>query len=123
MSKSGTVTPSPIGNPKCYIALLTQTGTNAPVATVLQNTLGGNPVWSYTSTGDYAITLAGAWTANKTWAVCATSFDTSNGLPVSGHCNVNNGDQDSFPLQLYNAEGTAVDDCLLLTAIQILVYP
>ena len=32
---------------KVYTALLTQTGTNAPVATVLENTLGGTPVWSY----------------------------------------------------------------------------
>jgi hypothetical protein len=31
---------------KVYRALLTQTGTNAPVATVLENTLGGEIVWT-----------------------------------------------------------------------------
>ncbi len=52
--------------PKVYVALLTQTGTNAPVATVLKNTLGGVPVWSYVSAGVYRLTLASAFTANKT---------------------------------------------------------
>ena len=52
--------------PKVYIALLTQTGTDAPVATVLKNTLGGVPVWSYSNVGVYTGTLASAFTANKT---------------------------------------------------------
>ena len=30
-----------------YTALLTQSGTDAPVATVLENTLGGTVTWSY----------------------------------------------------------------------------
>jgi hypothetical protein len=40
---------------KVYTALLTQSGTNAPVATVLENTLGGDIVWSYDSIGTYSI--------------------------------------------------------------------
>jgi len=44
---------------KVYKALLTQTGTNAPVATVLENTLSGTPVWSYSAVGKYIMTLAG----------------------------------------------------------------
>ena len=52
--------------PKVYIALLTQTGTNAPVATILENTLGGGHVWSYESSGGYYLTLSNAFTANKT---------------------------------------------------------
>ena len=51
---------------KVYTALLTQTGTNAPVATVLENTLGGEVVWSYVSIGNYLATLSGAFTENKT---------------------------------------------------------
>lgn len=39
--------------PKVYVALLTQSGTNAPVATVLKNTLGSEVVWSYTFAGTY----------------------------------------------------------------------
>jgi hypothetical protein len=44
-----------IGRPyKVYTALLTQTGTNAPVATVLENTLGEEVVWTYEGDGGYA---------------------------------------------------------------------
>lgn len=51
---------------KIYTALLTQSGTTAPVATVLENTLGGTIVWSRTSAGLYEGTLTGAFTSNKT---------------------------------------------------------
>lgn len=51
---------------KVYTALLTQTGTDAPIATVLENTLGGEVVWSYSSVGTYIATLASAFTVNKT---------------------------------------------------------
>ena len=46
---------------KVYIAELSQTGTNAPVANVIENTLGGDIVWSYAYTGAYNGTLAGAF--------------------------------------------------------------
>ena len=49
-----------------YTALLTQTGTNAPVATVLENTVG-NIVWSYDSTGEYLGTLTGVFISDKTY--------------------------------------------------------
>jgi len=49
-----------------YVALLTQTGTSAPVATVLRNDLDGTVVWSYVSPGVYRATLAGAFLADKT---------------------------------------------------------
>jgi len=51
---------------KVYTALMTQTGTDAPTATVLENTLGGTVVWAYVSQGSYTATLTGAFTLNKT---------------------------------------------------------
>lgn len=51
---------------KVYVALLTQSGTNAPVATVLENTLVGTPIWTRTGAGIYVATLVGAFIANKT---------------------------------------------------------
>jgi hypothetical protein len=51
------------GGAKIYVAYLTQTGTNAPVATVIKNTLGGTVVWARSSTGSYTGTLAGAFVA------------------------------------------------------------
>jgi len=41
-----------------YTAALTQTGNNAPVASVLQNTTGGVFTWSYVSTGKYRVTVS-----------------------------------------------------------------
>ena len=50
-----------------YTALLTQTGTNAPVATVLQNTTGGTLTWTRQSAGNYTVTaLSALFTADKT---------------------------------------------------------
>jgi len=51
---------------KVYTALLTQTGTSAPTAIVLENTLGGTVVWGRNVTGVYYATLIGAFTINKT---------------------------------------------------------
>jgi hypothetical protein len=65
-----------------YTALLTQTGTDAPVATVLENTLGGTVVWSYGGAGSFVATLSGVFTSNKTWTT--PSFIThSNGSPFT----------------------------------------
>jgi hypothetical protein len=47
---------------KVYTALLTQSGTNAPVATVLGDNTIGNIVWSRQAAGEYYGTLAGAFT-------------------------------------------------------------
>jgi len=50
-----------------YTALLTQSGTDAPVANVLENTLGGTVVWARDNAGSYTATLSNAFTANKTF--------------------------------------------------------
>lgn len=42
-------------NYKVYTALLTQKGTDAPVATVLENTLGFTPIYTYSSAGVYIL--------------------------------------------------------------------
>jgi hypothetical protein len=51
---------------KVYTALLTQQEDNDPVATILENTLGGVPTIIRNSAGVFDITLAGAFTVNKT---------------------------------------------------------
>ena len=67
---------------KVYTALLTQTGTDAPVATVLENTLGGTVVWTRDDAGSYLGTLSGAFTANKTH-VLAVGFGAGYGNLVA----------------------------------------
>jgi hypothetical protein len=64
----GTETNPTISLPyKVYTALLTQSGEDAPVATVLQNTLGGEVVWTRSDPGQYSGILAGAFTLDKTY--------------------------------------------------------
>ena len=64
-----------------YTALVTQAGTAAPVATVLQNTTGGTITWTRPTNpgvGRYVATISGAnFTANKT-AVIVTSGGNSD---------------------------------------------
>ena len=50
-----------------YTALVTQTGTDAPVATILKNNTGYTYTWARTAGGTYTITASGnAFTSNKT---------------------------------------------------------
>jgi hypothetical protein len=50
-----------------YTALLTQAGTAAPVATILQNTTGKTFTYARTSGGDYTVTASSSlFTVNKT---------------------------------------------------------
>lgn len=51
---------------KVYTALLSQSGTDDPVATVRENTLSGTPVWTRNDVGQYIGTLVGEFTTGKT---------------------------------------------------------
>lgn len=71
---------------KVYTALLAQSGTSAPVATVLENTLGGTIVWTRSTPGVYTGTLVGAFVTNKTFINAKTLFDDS-GVPIKINVN------------------------------------
>ena len=60
---------------KVYTAELSSLGlgTGAPVATIMQNTIG-NIVWTRTAEGSYVGTLSGAFTSNKTFLVGQTTI-------------------------------------------------
>ena len=62
---------------KVYSALLSQTGTSAPTAVVLENTLGGTPVFSYVGDGEYRLTLTGAFPQLKYFSPFPVSFYNS----------------------------------------------
>jgi hypothetical protein len=55
---------------KVYTALLNQSGTGAPVPTILENTIG-SIVWSRVSTGIYHATLSGAFPDSDKVAIMA----------------------------------------------------
>jgi hypothetical protein len=71
--------PEPEASYKVYTALLTQTGTSAPTATVLENTIG-TITWTYTDYGFYTGTCTGCFTENKTFAYMYNIFQNLNGL-------------------------------------------
>jgi hypothetical protein len=58
---------------KVYTALLTQTGTDAPVATVLENTIG-NITWEYFGTGIYNCKSICNFIGNKTHFLGVNGF-------------------------------------------------
>jgi len=104
---------------KVYTALISQTGTNAPTATVLENTLGGTIVWTRSNTGQYVGTLTGAFTDQKTIIFvnrsnpAATAFDTNMAANV---ININTVGYTTFSNSAY------VDGQTNSASIEIRVY-
>jgi hypothetical protein len=102
-----------------YTALLTQSGTDAPVATVLQNTLGGTVVWTRFGEGIYIGTLAGAFAAAKTFVI-AQQANSGNSLGID----VGNDSVDAIYLNTFNIGTEAfADGQLINTPVEIRVYP
>jgi hypothetical protein len=110
--------------------LLTQNGTNAPVATVLENTLGGTVVWTYgdaftVGPGEYFGTLNGAFPLGKTiiflgpFAVETYIYGyraDSNSIYIkTGYYVLNTGGEVLAPINS--------DDYLTSMPIEIRVYP
>ncbi len=110
-----------LGTTKIYIALLTQTGSSAPVATVLKNSLGGTVVWTRNGAGDYTGTLAGAFTANKTGFLM--SPQTAN-APDMKTFQIYRVDNNSISLSTLRPDGGGSEDDLISdNMIFILVFP
>lgn len=59
---------------KVYRAIINQTGTNPPVATVLENTLGINPTYAYVGAGQYTLTSVGSFPVDKTVLECYRGY-------------------------------------------------
>jgi hypothetical protein len=108
---------------KVYTALLTQTGTDAPVATILQNTLGGTPVWSRSGVGTYAITLAGAFPINKTVCFLTIENNDSDGriLGSINYSGAPNANVRGFVIQNATTNSNT-DELAALSCIEIRVY-
>lgn len=109
--------------PKVYRATLTQSGAAAaPVATVLENTFTGTPVWTAFGVGEYRLTLAGQFTAGKTFVRCASVFSIPLGTNYPVNC-IEFGNGNYIDITMFDSGGTGFDDALLRTAFEILVYP
>ena len=97
---------------KVYTALLTQSGTDAPVATVLENTLGGEVVWSRDSNGTYI--------ATPSEPITNAVFPKPNSI-VDSVAYFRN-EAGTFFLETVNVGGGAADDLLSDSLVEIRVY-
>ena len=104
--------------PKVYVALLTQSGTDAPVSTVLKNTLGGTPVFSYVGIGQYHLTLAGAFSGTVPYK-CYT--DVSN--DIAYYFQISKIDNNIINISSRENASDPLNDILASTPIKIEVYP
>lgn len=100
---------------KVYTALLSQTSTNAPVATILENTLGGTVVFSYSGVGSYVATLTGVFILNKTWC-SITSTASADVTVTAGRSSDNTVNINSF------LSGTLTNSIMSPTCLEIRVY-
>lgn len=99
-----------------YVALLSQTGTNAPTAIVLENTLGGTVVWTRADAGEYTGTLSSVFTENKTFILVGMNGGALISLSAYP-------DTDSAIQVETRDSGSLADDILFLAPIEIRVYP
>lgn len=98
---------------KEYVALLTQTSTNAPVATIIRNELSGTPVWSYANVGVYDMTLTGEFLSGTTGVFIMTAGPST----VSGGRN----NDDKIRLRVLDDTGTGQDAKLTDSLIRVIV--
>ena len=106
---------------KVYRALLAQSGTDNPTAIVLENTLSGTPVWTRDGVGTFVATLAGAFTADKTFI---GKPQVDNQLVANEESKMEAGwtSADSLLFSNQNGAGDTVDS-LGRAYIEILVFP
>jgi hypothetical protein len=107
-----------IGRPyKVYTALLTQTGTDAPVDTVLENTLGEDIVWERNGIGDYSGLFSLGFDVSKTIILHGSEM---NGFSIPYLYSTSGG------INIYTyliLDGSSVDNELYNLSIEIRVYP
>jgi energy-converting hydrogenase Eha subunit A len=112
---------------KLYSALLTQTGTAAPVVTVVTNTLGTVTIVR-DNPGRYSVTTSGLFTTNKTVISINTITTTAGlyggyaGISDSGSTNVFYIDTTKVIGSGGGIPGTGTDTVLFRTPLEIKVY-
>ena len=106
-------------NYKAYVALLTQSGTNAPTTKVLQNTIG-NISWVYTGVGSYKIILPVNYDQNKTFIMMGNGDTNAFGSFVWAK---ETGNPNEITFYLTKVPTLfAEDDLLADTAFELRIY-
>ena len=122
LSSLSSVFPSAGVGYKVYRALLTQSGTDAPVATVLENTLGGTVVWSYDDQGTFVGTLSNAFTEGKTATYPVGLTDDTISIVDKPVVLFTRSSENNVRLKT-GLDGVASNGVLSNSTVQILVYP
>ena len=100
---------------KVYTALLTQAGTSAPTAIILNNTIG-TLVFGYSGVGLYTITTSGLFTLDKCYAI-AYQNDSLSWIFL------NRASDNVFDLTTTNNSGAYVNGAMANALIEIRIYP
>ena len=99
--------------------MLSQSGTDAPTATVLENTLGVDVSFTYFLAGNYFINAIGAFTGNKTYVDVGQSiYATSAYITIPSLPNI-----DQVQIRVTKVtDNTSSDNKLTNFPIEIRVY-
>lgn len=109
--------------PKVYVALLTQIGADAPVATVLKNTLGVTPTYLYNDPGSYTLIdldETSFMPPTKTVITFGQTYNNNDFVNMSYYL------YETFALMLHvnnSVTGNGIDGNMTITPIKIEVYP
>ena len=102
-----------------YVARVSQTGTNAPTATVISNNTGLTFTWSRTGVGTYQVSPSSSFVINKTW-IQMTGGDISTGVTIVTIKNITTGFAAAVNTNLIN--GAAADE-ITAAFVEIRIYP
>jgi hypothetical protein len=111
---------------KSYVALLSQGATGAPVATILENTLGESITWTRFSDGVYYATIT---TGNFLNAYCVTPSESVQNSNISFRYKIiiqlftSDVTNKTLVLTTMNNTGTFADDLLTRQPVEIRIYP
>ena len=112
-----------LGSYKVYTALISQAGTNAPSATILENTLGVIPVWNYDAVGSYYTNLTSTYfPSNKGFTIIGDSQNLGNdeNTKISSVFGSIGGVYGAYITTFVG--GALSNDVLKLTSVEIRVY-
>jgi len=108
---------APVVGYKKYIALISQTGTNDPTLSILENTIG-DIVWTRGGVGDYSGTLIGAFLQPKTYIIFQ-NFYSGTGSHISFIERISDNE---INIVTKDNTNTFIDNVLNYTTIEIRVY-
>lgn len=104
------------GSYKKYIGIASQSGTDAPVVLVMENTLGATITWTYDNVGSYYGTASSAiFTTDKTWFIIGNQADLSTVTSIRNSTT-------QIQISTFSDVATQSNNMMFDTPIEIRVY-